>query len=321
MADVKETGNVTTVDLKYRGRIRQIPIYVGKHFRMFIYQNDWKVIPMAAFIAMLVSIVIKDSFAVTMEGTGKGALAITSIALWNGCFNSIQVVCRERNIVKREHRSGMHISSYIIAHMIYQAFICIIQTITTAGVFIVAQLSFPQHGIIMNSFFIELMVTIFLITYASDMLSLFVSAVAKTTTAAMTVMPLILMVQLIFSGNMFSLPKSMNGISSLMISNHGTAAICAEVDFNNLPSSAGWNMLKKVGNNSDDPNVSLMIEQMEVMGYDKVINEEVRKSNFKEAYVGTPENIEHRWKMQIIFIFFFAALSVIALEFIDKDKR
>ena len=307
--------------LKYRGRIRQIPIYIGKLFRMFIYQNDWKVIPLAAFIAILVSMVIKGSFAVTMEGTGKGALAITSIALWNGCFNSIQVVCRERNIVKREHRSGMHISSYIIAHMIYQAFICIIQTITTATVFLLMQMNIPAKGIVMNSFLVEFMITIFLITYASDMLSLLVSSIARTTTAAMTVMPLILMVQLIFSGNMFALPKSMTGLSSLMISNHGTAAICAEVDFNNLPSSSGWTMIEKIGKTSDDPNVPLMIEQMKKMGYDEVINKEVAKSNFKEQYVGTAENVKHRWTMELIFIFLFAALSVVSLEFIDKDRR
>ena len=35
----------------HRGRIAQIPIYLGKDFRMFIFQNDWKVLPMSALIA------------------------------------------------------------------------------------------------------------------------------------------------------------------------------------------------------------------------------------------------------------------------------
>lgn len=93
--------------IRHRSREAQVPIYLGKFFRMFIYQNDWKVLPMAAVIAGLVSYVVRKDFFLTMEGTLKGAFALTCIAIWNGCFNSIQVICRERNIVKREHRSGM----------------------------------------------------------------------------------------------------------------------------------------------------------------------------------------------------------------------
>ena len=314
-------NEISADKLKYRGRIRQIPIYIGKMFRMFVFQSDWKVIPMATFIAILVIIVIKKTFAVTMEGTAKGALAITSIALWNGCFNSIQVVCRERDIVKREHRSGMHISSYIFAHMVYQAFLCIIQSLTTCAVFFMSGMTTPGNGIVTESFMIDFFITIFLVTYASDMLSLLISCIAKTTTAAMTVMPLVLMVQLIFSGAMFSLPDSIKNLSPLMISNHGIAAINAEARYNELTTSSGWKLIKKVSKNSDDPEMTLMIEQMEEEGYDVQINAEVAKSNYKIDYECSRSNVLHQWEMLAVFVFVFAAGSVIALEFVDKDKR
>ena len=38
-------------DVKRKGRIYQTGIYLGKFFRMFVYQSDWKVMPMAAVIA------------------------------------------------------------------------------------------------------------------------------------------------------------------------------------------------------------------------------------------------------------------------------
>ena len=47
-----------------------------------------------------------------MEGTLMGAFAIACVCIWTGSFNSIQVICRERDVIKREHRAGMHISSY-----------------------------------------------------------------------------------------------------------------------------------------------------------------------------------------------------------------
>ena len=37
----------------HRGRLAQIPIYLGKNFRMFIYQTDWKVLPMVLSCADL----------------------------------------------------------------------------------------------------------------------------------------------------------------------------------------------------------------------------------------------------------------------------
>ena len=116
---------------RHRGRGAQVFIYLGKLLRMFVYQSDWKVLPMAALIAGLVGMVVRRKFFVNMEGTVMGAFAMVCVCIWNGCFNSIQVICRERDVIKREHRSGMHISSYITAHMIYQALLCLMQVVVT----------------------------------------------------------------------------------------------------------------------------------------------------------------------------------------------
>ena len=116
---------------RHRDRLSQIPIYLGKQFRFFINESDWKVIPMAMVIAMLVAVVIRNRIFANMEGCIIGSFALTCVALWNGCFNSIQAICRERAIIKREHRSGMHITSYMASHMIYQFILCLIQTIVS----------------------------------------------------------------------------------------------------------------------------------------------------------------------------------------------
>ena len=114
-------------NLKHTGHISQTVIYLGKLFRMFIFQNDWKVLPMSAVIAGLVSFAVGKNLFRTMEGTLTGTFALSCVCIWNGFFNSIQSVCRERAIIKREHRSGLHISSYVAAHMIYQSLLCVLQ--------------------------------------------------------------------------------------------------------------------------------------------------------------------------------------------------
>ncbi|MBQ7581666.1 MAG: ABC transporter permease, partial [Lachnospiraceae bacterium] len=154
--------------LHYRGRGGQVIIYLGKLLRGFIYQSDWKVMPMAALIAGLVSMVVRRDFFLTMEGTLKGAFALTCVSIWNGCFNSIQVVCRERDIIKREHRSGLHISAYIFAHMVYQALLCLLQTGITLFVCQRTGIQFPQQGLFTQWLIVDIGISIFLITYASD---------------------------------------------------------------------------------------------------------------------------------------------------------
>ena len=71
-----ETTNETTsrkLAVRYSGRIEQVGIYFKKFLRMFLYQSDWKVLPMSALIAGLVGMVMNASLFRTMEGTLMGA--------------------------------------------------------------------------------------------------------------------------------------------------------------------------------------------------------------------------------------------------------
>ncbi len=233
---------------RYRGRLGQIRIYLGKLFRMFLHQKDWKVLPMAALVGGLVGIVIRSRMFLTMEGTLISSLAVACVCLWNGCFNSIQVICRERDVVKREHRSGMHISSYIASHMIYQALLCLLQTGITVYILASIGVHFPRHSVLWNDFMPEFFISLFLITYAADMMSLWISAFCHTTTAAMTVMPVVLIFQLVFSGGLMSLPERMQPIQNYVISNVGLKLVAAEADYNNLEMRTAWDTVAQMKN-------------------------------------------------------------------------
>lgn len=243
--------------LHYRGRGAQVIIYLGKLLRGFIYQSDWIVLPMAALIAGVVSMVVHRDFFQTMEGTLKGALALTCTSIWNGCFNSIQVVCREREIIKREHRAGLHITAYILSHMIYQALLCLGQTVITLFVSYRTGIRFPKEGLFTPRLIADLGITIFLITFSSDMLSLWISSLCHSTTTAMTVMPFVLIFQLVFSGGIFSLPRWADGLAALSISNYGMKCIAAQSDYNNRILVTPWNSLLKVENQEIDTTITL----------------------------------------------------------------
>jgi len=163
------------------------------------------------------------------------------VCIWNGCFNSIQVICRERDVIKREHRSGMHISTYVASHMVYQALLCLLQTGVTLYVTKTVGVQYPKQGLFTNWMIVDIGISMFLITYASDMMSLWVSCLAKNTTAAMTIMPFILIFQLVFSGGMLSLPEWCKPLQNFTISAPGLKVLNTQCDYNNLPMATLWN--------------------------------------------------------------------------------
>ena len=251
--------NVKHIDREYRhrGRGSQVPIYLGKQLRFFINESDWKVLPMAAVIAALVGLVIRRKMFLNMEGTLIGAFALTCVAIWNGCFNSIQAVCRERAIIKREHRSGMHISSYMLAHMIYQFLLCVLQTAVSIYVIILMDVKFPERGFMTPWMFVDIGISMLLISYASDMLSLLISSFSKTTTAAMTVMPFVLIFQLVFSGGIIPLPQWIEPVSNFTISTYGLQAIASQSGYNELPMDTVWSTVNSMRNSVIEETVTI----------------------------------------------------------------
>lgn len=303
----------------HRGRLAQIPIYLGKDFRMFIFQNDWKVLPMSALIAALIAIVVGQNMFVTMEGQFQCSLALTCICIWNGFFNSIQSVCRERPIIKREHRSGMHITSYVTAHLIYQMFLCAMQALITVGVCKIVGIKFPSKGFITPWFVLDIWITMFLITYASDITSLFISSIVHTTTTAMTVMPFMLIFQLVFSGGAFTLSGPAAWLTNITISKYGLVALCAQGNYNSLKSVTLWNTIFRVRESS--PELKEALWQVEKNGMLEEILERSGEAMREAAYEMTKANIFSCWAHLVMFAVIFAILSVIVLEFIDNDHR
>ncbi len=309
--------------LKHKGRLAQTRIYLGKFLRMFVFQSDWKVLPMGAFIAAIVTFVVGANMFKTQEGTINGAFALTCVCIWNGFFNSIQVVCRERNIIKREHRAGLHMSSYIAAHMIYQLILCLAQTVVTLAICYVAGVSLPTRGIVTPWGIVDLGITVLLTIYAADMLALMVSSIVRTTTTAMTAMPFLLIFQLVFSGAFFQLTGIAQDLTALTISRWGMESLCAIGGYNDLPMVTLWNTIFKFRNieyMGQKPLLELL-RQVEESGKREDFLLWSGQQNFNSVYASTAEPVLHNWGMLVVLLIAAVVVATIALEFIDRDKR
>lgn len=310
-------------NVRHRGRIAQTGIYLGKFLRMFIYQNDWKVLPMGAIIAAVVTFVVGANLFKTQEGTKLGVFALVCVCIWNGFFNSIQVVCREREIIKREHRAGLHMSAYVAAQMIYQLLLCAAQTVVTLIICSMTGVVIPGAGIITTSGMVDAGITILLITYAADMMALMVSCIVRNTTTAMTTMPFLLIFQLVFSGGFFELNGFAEKIQYLTISHWGMNSLCTIGRYNDLPMVSLWNTLVKFKDIEIKGMTPLkdVLVHMEETGDREIFLLWAGQQNQLTEYAATPENVWKYWGILLLLLVVFAILAVIALEFIDRDKR
>ncbi len=334
------------MDKKRRGRVGQTLVYTGKMFRLFWKEGEWKNLLFAAIVAgTLIFTASKKSF-VDKDATRVVAFCMVSTCIWIGIFNSIQSVCKERKIIKQEHRAGLHMSSYVMAHVIKQFVLCLLQS---AIMFVLYNIFFnlPEVGLITGSFLVDFFITLFLLTFSAALLGLVVSSVVKTPTAAMTIMPFLLIVQLIFSGAIFSMSgEAMTGISNLTISRWGMRALCTDMNLNELSSNEVTNQLKRVAKYMPETEVLLeqnedyiLLKQVAPELAEKVLefvpsprmvissipkeslDQYTKLATFEKIYTYDKDMMLSYWKMLVLYIGLYIVISIAALEFIDFDKR
>jgi hypothetical protein len=163
----------------------------------------------------------------------------------------------------------------------------------------------------------------FLITYAADMMSLMISSLVRNTTTAMTVMPFMLIFQLIFSGGFVQLEGPAASLKSVTAAKWGLQNLCALSDYNNQPMVTLWNTVWKFRSmeiEGQQP-IKMMTDYIAENNMRDQLLLECGQYNLNPEYVKEAGNILHCWGMLLVIIVVFALLSVVLLEFIDRDKR
>ena len=128
----------------------------------------------------------------------------------------------------------------------------------------------------------ELFLSFFFTIYSADALGLMVSSIVKTPNTAMTVMPFVLIIQLVMSGVIFELKGLTELISHLTVAKWAQRAICTTVNVNDM-----------------------FLSDFRV----------------KEDYDFTPGHLFGLWFTLILYTVLYGIAATVALEFVDKDKR
>lgn len=191
----------------------------------------------AAFITVWIA---GENMFVTYEGTKSACFVLVSAAIWGGLFNSIQTIVKERANIKRDLISGgLRLGCYTASRAILQMILCAIQSavlcLSFYGVEYQYDNTMPEAGLIFENPVIEYYISLFLLTFAADAMGLMISCIVKKEETASVMAPYILIVQLIFSGILFTMKGAAETVSYVMLSRWGMETMGAISDLNELP--------------------------------------------------------------------------------------
>lgn len=227
----------TAEPLKHRkgSGIRQLLILTLRYGELM--KNDLQRMGMLflqpVLIALLLGIVADDRVFELYESTKSILFALSCAGIWIGLFNSIQEICKERTILKREYMGNLKLWSYTLSKFVIQILLGAIQAVIMTAVFGIA-VGLPENGIRFKSSSFEMFVTMWITITASMALGFVISALVKSGDKAMTCAPFLLIIQLLFSGILFELKGMGSKIAYVTISKWSVESLGSIADLNAL---------------------------------------------------------------------------------------
>ena len=230
---------------------KQVSIYFIKLLRLLINKKSLFFVSEAILLPFIISIAFNANEVFNKYHiTRTSSIMFISAALWIGLFNSVTSICNERKVIKFEYQiKGLSLPSYVAARVLTELVLCLAEAVLMIGTIVILYPHAQGNG----SQIVLFGVTLFLVIFTSDMLALLISAFVKKSSQAMTAMPLVLMVQLLFSNFLQSLDEKIPflvWISHATITRWGTTAFFRIANMNNLVPSQGhtdWQVYQKDG--------------------------------------------------------------------------
>lgn len=273
---------------KVRKRL-QLPVLCSRYMKLVF--NDRQrlllLLLQAPALALLISLVANGKQFEQYEMTKSLLFALSCSAFWVGMLNAIQEVCKERCIMKREYMTGLSLNAYISSKILVLGLLCLLQSFLIIIVF-AQTVGLPDEGILFNPL-LELWISTFLTAVASAAMGLFVSSLFTNADRAMTVAPILLMPQILFSGLIFKLEGITESISWL--------AVCR------------WSM-EGYGTTANLNELELKLQQEGVM----IPHEAESFFDF------TKTHMFQSWLILLAFVIIFVVLARIVLSTISREK-
>ncbi len=240
-------------------------------------------------IAVLLNLVADKEIFNIYESTKSMLFALSCSGIWIGLFNSIQEICKERVILKREYMSNLKLPGYMMSKLVLQAILGLVQAAVLSFVFL-SLTDKERNGIFLEHFSLEIFFTVWLTILASISIGFVISAMVKSGDKAMAAAPFVLIIQLLFSGILFTLKGTGKLISYCTVSRWSVEGLGSIAKLNQL---------------------DLKLQK------DYPMLEHEAEAFFKAS----KSHLLYTWAVLVFMIVLFTILSILLLRNISKDRR
>jgi len=259
----------------------------------------------APLLGFLVTMVATADVFSKIEITKALMFALSCCAFWVGMLNAIQEICKERNILKREYMTGLSLGSYIKSKIIVLGTMCFIQCALLVGVFFIGVGGKLQHSVMLPPV-IEIFVTVYLTALSAAALGLFVSSLFDNADKAMVVAPILLMPQILFSGQLFVLDGATEIISYFATCRWSMEGLGSTANLNDLPSATVESFARAYASD---------------YGYSSAsIPEEMMMFDPSDFYLTTSEHMLTVWGILLASVVIFLVLAQLNLKKLKKQQ-
>jgi len=199
----------------------------------------------AIVMAVTCYAVRKDVFD-AFTATRSCLFAVLMCSVWSGLFNTIALFFSERDYLLDDLNKFLPVRVYISANFLIQVLLCLIEAIVSACIFS-AFFSYDSTGALLSSRSIEFGITFFLVMLSADMLGFLVGMMINSITSIMTVIPVILIVQLLLSGCLFDLEGILEKAANFTTARWGFYALGSIADLNQFIEMAWFDEFRPDG--------------------------------------------------------------------------
>lgn len=216
--------------------LRQLGILTRRYAELLLAdrKNLALLLAQAPIIGLLLALVSSPaSFGMHIEAK-KLVFMLALTGVWFGVINSAREICKEAAVLRRERLAGLSPGAYLLSKLGVLGVLVLVQSALLVAV-VAARITMPRHGIVLPAL-VEVYLTVALAGFAGIALGLALSALASTPDKAMSLIPIVLVPQVLFAGVMFALHGVTSAIGWVVSSRAAVDALLAIADINHLPS-------------------------------------------------------------------------------------
>ena len=228
------SGKSNNIENKKKSFIKQLIILIKRYIKLI--SNDFQqlliLFAQAPIVAILLVMVTTDNLYKSYDDTKAILFSLGCASIWLGLLNSVQEICKEKVILQKEHMADLKLSAYLLSKFIVQGLLAFIQSLLLVSIFQKIAGS-SEYSILINSFW-DIQIICFLSILSSATMGLFISSLVKNANIAMTIIPLVLVPHLLFSGMLFKLEGISDFISNFILCRWTVEGLGTSANLNEL---------------------------------------------------------------------------------------